>query len=226
MAKANYYFNVVLADNPEVLVLLELGKKAGDSLIFGMEKKGWTDIAHPKANEGRELQITKTKDGKWFFYSVDPVMQNADYDVPDSVLSNLYNLDNVIDLVNSGTANVMKISDLKEGETLKVRLCPPWDNGNGNRRVASYIYRHWGVTEDHVNGQVSLDEDFSTERATPKTGHVASTTVEREVCFGSPEIFSEEDEACTKDCKDYAECAVLVETKLKRKAAAEDDIPF
>lgn len=158
MAKANWYFNVVFPSEKEKVVLLEMGKKAGDAILDGVIDKGWTDIAHPKATLGREMLITKKNNGNFNYYEVSPNLQNADWDVPKEVLDNIPNLDNIIPMLKENPDNLYKVSSLKQGETLRFRILPPWDNGAGNKRIAAIVFRHWGgVTQEEVDGVVAMD---------------------------------------------------------------------
>jgi hypothetical protein len=158
MAKANWYFNVIFPSEPDKVVLLEMGKKAGDAILDGVIDKGWTDIAHPKANFGREMLITKKNNGNFNYYEVSPNLQNADWDVPKEVLGNIPNLDDIIPTLKENPDNLYKVSSLKQGETLRFRILPPWDNGAGNKRIAAITFRHWGgVTQEEVDGIVAMD---------------------------------------------------------------------
>jgi hypothetical protein len=124
------------------------------------------DIAHPKANYGRELKITKSKgDGNYPAYSIDPILEKADWDISDEILNNLPNLDqgNVIDIIMNDTEEILKASSLKTDETLTIRVCPPWKEARerGEKRVLTPLFRHWGgVTKDDIeNGGLEFTTD-------------------------------------------------------------------
>jgi hypothetical protein len=232
MAKANYYFNVVFPAEPEKIVLLEIGKKAGDIILDGTIDKGWTDIAHPKAGLGREMLITKKNSGGFNYYEPSPNLQNADWDVSNDVLNNLPNLDNIIQILKDNPSNLFKISSLKQGETLRFRILPPWDNGAGNKRIATIVWRHWGgVTQEEVDGIVAMDttlpdnkaadiekakeEKPPWEEAKPEAKpepEKPEASKQNEPCFGNPNLYDPEADDC-KGCRQFKECGRLVAKK-------------
>jgi hypothetical protein len=235
MAKANYYFNVVFPSDPSKIVLLEMGKKAGSIILDGITLQGWVDIAHPKAKLGREMLITKKISDKRNSYHPAPVLQNADWDVPDEVLQNIPNLDNILEILEAKPDNLYKISQLKVDETLRFRILPPWDNGNGNKRIAAVVWRHWGgVTQEEVDGLVAVNTTMPEEKdpaeakkeekppweepseakpepspEVPKEGSKDKPDVP---CLGNANLFDSEDPECKK-CWQYKKCGRLVAKK-------------
>lgn len=229
-AKVNFYMNIVLPDNPAKSYILEIGKLAGNDIIAGIKQRGWTDIIHPKANMGRELQVTKSISDGRNKYSVSPKLEKADYDIPDSVLENLPNLDNIIDMIRNDELNddnFIRVSSLKHDDTLVFRMCPPAKNSTVFARVPiAYVFRHWGgVTQAEVDGKdsvnLSLPEENIGDDSAPEpesdglwesssetakgieNTHTSSN--EREPCFGQPEFFDSKDEDC-RACQDFKEC--------------------
>lgn len=161
-AKYNWFLNAVFEDNPEKVVIVMLGKQAGDTIIEQLKKGKWLDIAHPKKGKGRCIEITKTADGDYNKYPVSPDLEKADWDIPDSVLENLPNLDqsNLIKMLKEGETEFFKISSLKPDETISFRICPPWPTGvmgDDNKRPMTAIWRHWGVSKAEIDGEEELD---------------------------------------------------------------------
>ncbi len=232
-AKASYFVNVVLPSNRDKAIILEMGKKIGDKLLDQLEKGEWLDIAHPKAGFGRELKITKSKgDGNFPSYSIDPILEKADWDISDAILENLTNLDqgNLIDILMNDTEEILKASSLKTDETLTIRVCPPWQEARdrGEKRVLTPLFRHWGgVTKDDIeNGgleftpedeqsepakeapwkgkdEINTDTPIENTLDTPPEKEVA--TSDREPCFGKANVYEEDDDECIS-CKDYKGC--------------------
>lgn len=245
MAKGKYYFNAVLPQEPTQLVLLETGKKAGDDIIHGIKNAGWVDIAHPKAGKGRELVITRRGQGREnTVYNVSPNLEKADWDVPNAVLENLYNLDNILDLVNDPEINLVKVTVLKPDEKITFRICPPWDNGKNNREIYTIVWRHWGVTQSEIDGTQPMDirpldrESNGVESTTPgldyglaeKENSVTAPTPEPttgtapqkdEPCLGNTDLYSQDDEEC-RNCHQFKQCGRIV----MKKTADSDMIPF
>lgn len=238
MAKCTYYLNFVLPHDPTKSITLELGKKVGNQIINGIEKSGWVDISHPKSGKGREMQILKFKGDQGFpTYNASPVLQLATYDIPDEVLINVLNLDKIIDLVDSleEGKDLFKISSLKMDETLKFRICPASPESMYPKRVMSVVWRHWKVTEDHINGTIDFDlrkmyKDVSgaTDKEDKKGKDETSPPWEKQqskepnlldeptkspkskkVCFGKELFFEEGDEKCAA-CPDYKACAKAI----------------
>ncbi len=232
-AKVNFFMNVVLSDQRDKSIILEIGRDAGNAILNGIEKQGWNDIAHPKAGKGRELIITKgtTKgsDGRDYNkYTVSPVLEKADWDIPDHILENLPNLDNIIDMIVNGELNennYMKVSSMKMGESIRFRLCPPAKDSVLFRHLA-YVWRHWGVTQDEIDGKVEMNlstdtpAESSTEEAAPWEDDGGNTTPEpqketpdkpisKPPCFGKENFFDPEDETCTS-CEWLKKCSFAV----------------
>lgn len=169
-AKASYYANIVFPSNPDKSVVVEMGKKIGDKVLDQNLKHEWLDIAHPKKGLGREMKITKSAgDGNFPSYSIDPVLEKADWDIPDNVLENLVNLDqgSVIDILANETEEIFKVSSLKTDESITVRICPPWKEARdrGEKRILTPVFRHWGgVTREQIeNGGVDFGEEEEAE---------------------------------------------------------------
>jgi hypothetical protein len=162
-AKLTWFLNVVLPENPDKSVFLELGDKAGNQIIEGVDKKGWTDIVHPHKGVGRELLCSKTKNAgeSWPTYTVSPVLKNADWEIPEKVWKNVPNLRDMLQILDTEELtedNYMHIRSLKEGETLTFRVCPPRDAEVGKKKwFIAPVFRHWGVTEEQITGEETLN---------------------------------------------------------------------
>jgi hypothetical protein len=235
-AKVNFYMNVVFPEDPNKSYILEVGKQAGNAIIAGIEKKGWTDIIHPKANMGRELQITKGSADGYNQYSVTPVLNKADWDIPKKVLDNLPNLDNTLEMVKNNELNddnFKRVSDIKMDETLTFRMCPPAQDAVMFRFIA-YVWRHWGgVTQAEVDGEEAVnlnmpDIDENSDSDTPQEElwennkeateepplqPPAEDMNQREPCFGKNEFFDATDDDC-QECKDFKACKKACKASL------------
>ena len=210
MAKCNFYLNVVFPEDPAKVQLLEIGKKAGSQIIEGIKQKGWKDIAHPGANKGRLMQITKSKDGDYNQYTATPDLEKADWSVPKEAIDARYDLNNVIDVLKSGEVEIFKISSIKQDETLSFRILPPVPSDEGKSYIMAIVWRHWGgVTEDEILGNVDIDLtlpsakedsvesmlDFGTEEVKDK----------KPDCFGLDSCFEEGHPDCIS-CSEYKAC--------------------
>ena len=227
-AKATFFLNVVFPEDRRKVVILELGSKAGNQIFEGVRKKGWTDIAHPKAGMGREMMITKSEDGGYNTYSVSPDLNKADWEVKKSTLAERYNLSDIITILNNNELtdeNHFKVSSMKLGETLRFRILPAWDDGAGNTKVMNVVWRHWGVSQDQIDGkegiswedieisvpsttQKSNDVPFTTESETPTQATESETPAQEKPprCFGNSTYYDADDPDCSKDCKFFDEC--------------------
>ena len=237
-AKANGFVNIVLESNPDKNIILEIGSKAANSILEGIETKGWVDIAHPHKGKGRELLISKTKgDSGYNEYSVSPKLQNADWAIKDSIWKNAYNLDNIVEMMNNDELtddNYLNISKIKMDETLAIRILPPWVNDDDdNKRIMKILWRHWGLSKDQLEGDESInwktgaDESSDDEGvkegkldlpsddidgdSTPKKSKddEKEKSVKQPPCFGDPEYYEDDDETC-QDCAFFKKCAKKV----------------
>jgi len=221
--KQNFYMNVVLPSNPNKRIVLEVGSKAGNAILDGIidTEKGWTDIAHPKKGLGREIKIKKHKDGEYNAYDVFIAKDKADYDIPDEVLKNLPDLDNIIEMLKSGEfneENFMRISSLKMDETGTFRVCPPSNMEEKGPEALPLVavWRHWnGVTQAEVDGEVPVslwDEKKEDEKiddtpfAPEKTSEVREPVTDtKPPCFGKSFIFDENHPDCIA-CTHMSDC--------------------
>lgn len=241
-AKVNWFLNVVHASNPNKSFILEIGRNAGNEIKEGITKKGWNDIAHPKAGKGRELEITKQKvSGKSFNqYPVHPILTRADWDISDEVLENLPNLDNIFEMIENGELtedNYMNISSIKDGETFQFRMCPPAKDAKVFKYMVP-VWRHWGVSKSEIEGDEDVDwmntEESKPEKEEKDTPPWEEQPIKKEEkedkveneedkmekikrdmpCFGQENFFSASDEEC-KNCKYHADCRALVMKSMK-----------
>lgn len=224
-AKVNFFMSVCFKDKPNKAYILEVGKNAGNDLLDAFAKKTWLDVAHPKAGVGRDLTITKqVKDG-YNTYKVFPSLDKADWDVPESVLNNIPNLDNIVDMIASGQLgddNYFNISKLKVGEVITFRLLPSNPEAKIFPKRIAFLWRHWGVTEAEITGEAPLDmsisKPFDLASNTPpweETVDKANKSVENETkepCFGNPLCFNEKDEDCIK-CSAFKKCMKVIVSK-------------
>ena len=230
-AKAAFFLNVVFPENKEKVMILELGSKAGNQIFEGVNKKGWTDIAHPKAGMGREMMVTKGEDGGFNTYSVSPDLNKADWEVKKSVLASRYNLSEIIKMIQNDELtddNHFKVSSIKLGETLKFRILPPWENGAENRNIMSVVWRHWGVSQDQIDGKEGINWEDIEITAQPSVDTVSDTPVVTESkpsttekpprCFGNSTYFDATDPDCFKDCAFFDKCS--------QKINGSDEVPF
>jgi len=225
MAKVNFYMNIVFPHNPDKSTVLEVGKKVGNQIIKKIEEGKWLDIAHPKADIGREMEISKSKgDMGYNVYTASPVLEKANWDIPDEVLKSLPNLDEIINLLptlGEEDGSLFKISSIKLDETLTFRICPP---AHGARpRIMNAVWRHWGgVTQDEIEGKVEMnlnlpepksDDKEKTDTPAPwesDTPAPQETTEPRNVtqphCFGQEAFFEMDDPECRDKCDFYKSC--------------------
>lgn len=155
-AKANWFANVVFPENPNKSFIIQLGQKVGDDIRFKCEKEQWgLWIANPAQGKGREINISKYKDRKWNAYSAGASLEPASYDIPQEVLDNLPNLDNIVDMIESGELtddNFFNISALKEDETRTLRFCPASKDSSKKFVFMVPVRRHWKVTQGQIDG--------------------------------------------------------------------------
>jgi len=223
--KLSFFFEIVLPAKPEQQMILETGANAGNEIVDGILKKGWVDIVHPKAGKGRELTLTKSMNQKGYpTYSISPVLEKADWDVPDSVLNNLLNMDKIIEMMKDGTfqegVNYLKASSLKQDDVFKFRLLPAHAEAKlFNKKIGiAWIYRHFGgVTKDEIDGKIKVDltlpqkaEQKKTDDAPPWEQPKASVALSnlpdtKEKCWGMKNLYDESDPQCQK-CKDFKGC--------------------
>jgi len=230
MAKPNFYLGCVTRDKPDSYFILEIGKKAGNAILDGVYQKNWVDISHPIAGKGREMMISRSKGSMGFNeYNPSPVLEKADWSIPESVLNNLPNLEkDIINILAEGKYPVKKISELtKETETFTFRICPPWDIQSGNKRFMSVVWRHYGgVTQNEVDGidNIDLTTDGKITKSTedqelvpwenqPATIDDVGSSTQHDKCFGLPQFFEADDPTC-RACKDYSPCG---KTAMKKK---------
>jgi len=228
-ATCAYFLNVVFPNNPDQVVLLEIGKKAGDQIIEGIKLKGWIDIAHPKAGVGREMLVTKSSDGGYNVYSVSPDLQNADWDVPKKALDSRHNLSNIINILTGEGVETFRVSSLKMDESLRFRILPPVTKNGEKGRALAAVWRHWRNTVAEVNGEVpvvvyGLDDNEQTseggedllpweEEKTPETSVQDTRSEENKSehppCFAMDVAYDPENEEC-KTCDSFKKCGRAV----------------
>jgi len=235
-AKPNYYAYVVFPANPDKAVLFEMGKKAGDTIKYGIRMKGWYDIANPKKGVGRELKITKFKGDRGYnAYSVEPSLEKLTYDVGKAALSGRKNFDDILSIVE--TDEIFKVSSLKMDETITVMVLPDLDLERKWPVVS--VWRHWGVTQDEIEGKIPIQLLSTLSQAPPSSQPLPEELTEQlpwDTIEGPPEGGQQEDppikvepnpsaaehEGCYKDkdsfeiddkevcqkCADFIECGV------------------
>lgn len=169
MAKVNFYANIILKANPSKSIILEMGKKAGNTIIAGISDNNWGKfIAHPLEGKGRDLLITKKFEDGFNKYSPEVSLEPADWSVDVKNLEPVPNLDNIIEILQTGSHEVLKISSLSVDETLAFRLCQPWDNGDDNKRVLAVVWRHWGADEPAKSATDTLSTESPGDSGTPE----------------------------------------------------------
>lgn len=220
MRKLNFYVCAVAPADPEKLVILQLGKLVGNQIVDGTMKMGWTDIANPKAGVGRCIMITKGTNGTYNTYqaSIDP--NKADFDIPESVMSNLPDLENIVDIVDSGDFEIFNIASIKLNETVTFRVCPDVKGPErSNRFWINAIWRHWGVTAGEIDGTVPVnlhrgqDQDKKQEDTggapwgndKPAESKASDEPAKRKKCFGRDEYYDPNDAECV-NCNDFKAC--------------------
>ena len=216
-AKCNWYMAVVFPENKEKLVILQVGKKVGDEILDGADSGDWNDIVNPLAGKGREMTIKKSRDGGFNQYKANPKLQNADWDVPQSVLDSIPNLvDNAISIVEGLEENDLhKITTLKDGESITFRILP-WSKDASRKRFIVPIWRHWGyVTQEMIDGTVPMDLTLYEDRKpqSEEKGSPApwddSPAVEQSSkvpsCFEKATFFDKTDKIC-RACSAFVNC--------------------
>lgn len=125
--KFQYYMNVVLPPNPSEVVLFNCGKALFD-ILWGYfideksEYKGYTD-----PTTGRNLFIIKAVPGgntRQTKYGIEMRIQPTPLPDP-GVLSGLYNLDKVVEVLELQQAKILYQTQLSEGRT-EIRILPSW----------------------------------------------------------------------------------------------------
>jgi len=235
-AKLSWFTNVVFPENPDKSILFEVGDKAGNQVVKGINKLGWRDIVHPHKGIGRELIVIKTKEpgDSWPTYTITPAQDKADWEIPEEVWRNVYDLNDIINILQTTeltSENYKHVRSIKTDETLNFRMCPPKDSESGDKVVIAAVYRHWGVTEDQINGEDSMNWRQSVEEDpaddspfvenTDSSGLDTSfmDTKKEEVlpdktkqgpklpnCFGMEQFFEIDDKVTCIPCGSYKAC--------------------
>lgn len=236
-AKMSFYLPVVLKSNQNQWIILEVGKNAGNEILDGIAKQGWSDVMHPKAGAGREIMISKSAPSGFNTYAAKAVLNKADWDVPQAVLDSFPNMDDILSLMKNGSlvegVNFMKISQLKVGESLTFRLLPRGERNKIFKLGIGWLYRHYGgVTQDEVDGVNPVDltipdvsQNSEKKGATTQAPWEGKSTIPqqsqapistaRERCFGLPNLYEESDPQCQK-CKDFKPCGREVLSKTNK----------
>lgn len=221
MAKLNFYVCAVFPQAPEELKIVQLGKLVGNQIVEGTIALEWTDIAHPKAGIGRCIQITKSNNGQHNTYQASISPNKADFDIPDSVMNSLPDLENIVDIVSSGQYDIYNVSQLKVGEKITIRICPDVKGKERNNKYwINAIWRHWGVSQGQVDGEEPFrpklnatddeDETVTKPRNEAKSGNQAwsntsTQSSRRKNCFGRPEYHDPSADECIS-CNDFKAC--------------------
>lgn len=233
-AKVSYFMNVVFPENQDKSYIMVIGKRVGSRILEKLKAGEWLDIAHPKAGVGREMKLRKYQSEGFNAYELDVVLEKADWDIPDSVLNSLPNLDqdNLIKILEEDSEAIFRVSDnenMKIDETIRFRICPPWKEARdrGESKIMTPVYFHWGgVSEEEVRGEVEVnlnlpeykEEAPKTEEVPPWEESPNLTTTsspahtkgrEHEPCFGMENVYDAEDEECQK-CPDFKPCGRVV----------------
>jgi len=232
-AKATFFLNVVFPEKPTEVKVLEMGSKAGSQIFDGVNNLGWTDITHPKKNMGREMMVTKGKKDGYPFYTISPDLNKADWEVKKPTLASAFNLTNIISMIQDEELteeNHLKVSTMKDGETLRFRILPHWDDGAGNTNFMTVAWRHWGVSQAQIDGdeglnwqEVELSPDDNVKApfdATTKPEEVKDSVPDkaetkpkdkRPRCFGNATYYDPEDKDCTPvNCAFVDECLAKI----------------
>jgi hypothetical protein len=127
-SKKKFYSNIILLANPSEVVVLEYGEKIFNKLIAGQmdELSEWKNFMHPA--QGRNLYVTKVKIGpekKDVDYNVEPRMSTSPLTDP-SVLTRLYDINNIMALIESGKVKPVYQSKFDFQKT-EVRFLPSGD---------------------------------------------------------------------------------------------------
>lgn len=237
-SKQNIFFNMVKSSDPNTPMVINMKNEAG-SYILSKAKDEWPNLLNPHPGKGLELLIKKvkksgSKGGTYLSYDVSPVLQPPDWEVPEKVWKKMAtNLDqsNLIRMLMEGEfndTNYFDVASLKEGESIRIRILPSWQNGEhgaDNTRFAEWVWRHWGLSEAQIKGtepiswegEVEAPDDAVDEpslvedKVEVKEQHIEpEENLEKELpCFGKKRYFSEEDEICIA-CKKFKPCAIKV----------------
>jgi hypothetical protein len=221
MSKLNFYMCVVEPSDPAKLQILQLGKIVGNQIVDGTLKLGWTDIANPKSGVGRCIKITKSNNGSYNTYqaSIDP--NKAEFDIPADVMENLPDLENIVGVVDSGEYEVYNIASIKVGDTVTFRICPDVKGPERNNRFwVNAIWRHWGVSQDEIDGKVPVNlhkgldrEDAQKSESPPwaesKDKEQPVAQPKHKKCFGEEAYYDPSDSDCT-DCEEFKACGRTV----------------
>lgn len=166
-ATATFWINAVTAQDQNKCFLFEIGKKIGEEIILGIKSKGWLDISHPSAGKGREMSITKTQtQGEEYpTYSVSPVLNKAEWEIPKEALDGRFDLEKILELYNDPSIPHKRASDLKTGETFVFRILPALMTGKLPLKV---LWRHYGVSQGELEGTSPLSFGGGTRYTTPK----------------------------------------------------------
>ena len=148
--KPKFYANVVLVTNPAEVRLFEYGKIIGDKLgIYEMGDSDLKGFSHP--TNGRNLVIVRYPhpEKRKTRYDIEPRMAMSPL-VDRSVLSKLYNLDDVPTIVKSGGVQVLYQSKL-EAQRTEIRWLPSWLGPEFASVFQVKYFVHYHIGEDEFD---------------------------------------------------------------------------
>ena len=145
--KKRFYSNAYFVSNPSEVVVLEYGDKIFNQLLAGQmdQLSEWKNFFDPK--DGCNLFVSKTQGAtrKQVDYYVEARRSSSPI-VDPSVLSKMYNLDKILELMDMGKVKPFYQSKFQAGVKTELRILPSW-LGPGIPKFFSTVIYHY-VNQD------------------------------------------------------------------------------
>lgn len=141
--KKRFYSNIYFASNPTEVVVFEYGDKIFNQLLAGQmdELSEWKNFFDPK--NGCNLLISKTQGAtkKQVDYYVE-ARRNSSPIIDPSVLSKMFNLDTILELMDTGKVKPFYQSKFQAGVKTEIRILPSWLGPGVPKFFSSVIYHY------------------------------------------------------------------------------------
>lgn len=152
--KKRFYSNAYFISNPSDVVVLEYGDKIFNQLLAGQmdQLSEWKNFFDPR--DGCNLFVSKTQGAtrKQVDYHVEARRSSSPI-IDPSVLSKMYNLDKILELMDTGQVKAFYQSKFQAGVKTEVRILPSWLGPNIPKFFSIVIYHY--VNQDEFTQAMS-----------------------------------------------------------------------